>query len=103
MLRLSELSLPLDHSPEELREAIVTRLTINNNDLIEYHVFKRSYDARKKNSTILFVYVIDLQLRNEAAVLKRFKDDRNVAPSPDTNYHFVAHAPALLDERPIVI
>src|SRR5690606_2590222 len=100
MLRLSELSLPLDHTPEALRQAIVERLRINDADLLDYQVFKRSYDARKKNSTILFVYVIDLELRDEAAVLKRFRHDRNVMPAPDTRYHFVAQP---LPERPLVV
>jgi len=103
MLRLSELSLPLDHTPEALRQAIVERLRINDADLLDYQVFKRSYDARKKNSTILFVYVIDLELRNEAAVLKRFRHDRNVVPAPDTSYHFVAQVAQPLPERPLVI
>ncbi|MDR2880586.1 MAG: NAD(P)/FAD-dependent oxidoreductase [Azoarcus sp.] len=103
MLRLSELSLPLEHSPEELRQAIVARLKLSAADLLDFHVFKRSYDARKKNSTILFVYVIDVKVRNEAVVLKRFNDDRNVGLSPDTRYHFVAQATAPVDERPIVV
>lgn len=104
MLRLTELSLPLDHSPDALRAAIVKRLKINDADLLGFSVFKRSYDARKKNSTILFVYVIDAELRNEAAVFKRFADDRNVMPSPDTNYHFVVEPGSVqVDERPLVV
>ncbi|MDY6984058.1 MAG: hypothetical protein SV422_13320 [Pseudomonadota bacterium] len=104
MLRLTELSLPLDHSSDALRAAIVKRLKINDADLLGFTVFKRSYDARKKNSTILFVYVIDAKLRNEAAVLKRFADDRNVMPAPDTNYHFVVEPGSVqADERPIVV
>ncbi|HEY0961154.1 MAG TPA: NAD(P)/FAD-dependent oxidoreductase [Pseudomonadales bacterium] len=104
MLRITELSLPLDHSPAELRTAIVKRLKVADADLLGFTVFKRSYDARKKNSTILFVYVLDVELRNEAAVLKRFNDDRNVAPAPDTQYHFlVAPGSAHRDERPLVV
>ena len=71
MLRVTELLLPLDHPPAALREALVTRLKIPDSDLLNFTVFKRSYDARKKNSTILFVYVIDFDVRNEGAVLKR--------------------------------
>jgi uncharacterized FAD-dependent dehydrogenase len=103
MLRLTELSLPLDHTPEALRPAIVERLGIKDADLLDFTVFKRSYDARKKNSTILFVYVLDLNLRNEQAVLKRLVDDRHVGRSPDTGYHFLARAEAPLEERPIVV
>jgi uncharacterized FAD-dependent dehydrogenase len=107
MLRITELSLPLDHPPAALREAIVKRLKIADKDLVRFTVFKRSYDARKKNSAILFVYVIDLEVRNEAAVLKRVADDRHVAIAPDTSYHFVADAAAVkaagIEERPIVV
>lgn len=103
MLRLTELSLPLDHAPEALRAAIVARLGIKDADLLDFSVFKRSYDARKKNSSILFVYVIDAQLRNEAAVLQRLAGDRNLGPAPDTTYHFVARAEAPPGERPVVV
>ena len=67
MIRINELSLPLDHSADELRQAIVRRLGIADADLLNFTVFKRSYDARKKNSVILFIYIIDLEARDEAA------------------------------------
>jgi uncharacterized FAD-dependent dehydrogenase len=86
-----------------LRRAIVRRLKIDDSDLLDFSVFKRSYDARKKNSAILFVYVIDLQARDEPAILKRFAADHHVRPAPDTAYHPVGHAPANLNERPVVV
>ena len=74
MIRITELSLPLDTDHPALRRAIVRRLKINDADLLDFTVFKRSYDARKKNSAIVFVYVIDLQARNEPAILQAFAD-----------------------------
>jgi len=103
VIRITELSLPLDHPDEALRKAIVRRLGIADADLLEFTVFKRSYDARKKNRTIDFVYIVDLKARDEAAILKRLAHDRHVQPAPDTSYHFVARAPAGLSERPIVV
>ncbi|HAG77461.1 MAG TPA: hypothetical protein DCO74_01730, partial [Pseudomonas sp.] len=103
MIRINELSLPLDHSADELRQAIVKRLNISDADLLNFTVFKRSYDARKKNSVILFIYIIDLEARDEAAILARFADDHNVRPAPDTNYYPVGQAPANLSERPLVV
>lgn len=103
MIRINELSLPLDHSPQALREAIVKRLGIGDADLLSFSIFKRSYDARKKNSVILFIYIIDLEVRNEAQVLARLADDAHIRPSPDTNYYPVGQAPADLTERPIVV
>ena len=103
MIRITELSLPLDHAADALRPAIVRRLGIKDTDLLEFTVFKRSYDARKKNSTIAFVYIIDVVARNEAAILQRLAHDHNVRPAPDTSYHAVAQAPAALDERPLIV
>ena len=103
MIRITELSLPLDHPAEALRHAIVKRLKISDADLLEFTVFKRSYDARKKNSEITFVYIIDLSVKNEAKILERFSDDSHIRPAPDTHYYPVAQAPADLVERPLVI
>jgi len=108
MLRLNEIKLPLDHTEEDLRAAIITRLKIGAKDLLRTTVFKRSYDARKK-SNILLVYQLDVELTNEAeaAVLDSDLDESTVRPSPDTDYHFVAEAavnfPAGEQQRPIVI
>ena len=103
MIRITELSLPLDHPTAALRKAIVTRLKIRDEDLLDFTVFKRSYDARKKNSEISFVYIVDLSVRDEAVVLARFAGDQHVRVAPDTRYKVVAQAPDGLAERPIVI
>ena len=103
MIRITELSLPLECPPEALRRAILKRLNIKDGELLSFTVFKRSYDARRKNSAIAFVYIVDLEARNEAAILQRLANDRNVRPAPDTNYYPVAQAPAGLAERPVVV
>ncbi len=103
MLRITELKLPLDHPDEALRQAIVQRLGIRDEQLLSFNLFKRSYDARKKNSELLFIYTIDLEASNEAELLSKFADDRNIGPAPDVTYKFVGQAPADLQERPIVV
>ncbi|MEH6500513.1 MAG: NAD(P)/FAD-dependent oxidoreductase [Pseudoalteromonas distincta] len=103
MIRINELQLPLGHAPEALRPAIVARLKISDAELLDFNVFKRSYDARKKNSEITFVYIIDVTLRSESQTLKRLANDRNIRPAPDTGYYPVAKAPEGLAERPLVI
>lgn len=103
MIRVTELALPLDHPDDALRAALLQRLQLRDAELLHFTVFKRSYDARKKNSEIKFVYIIDLAVQNEAAVLERFAEDNHVRPAPDTAYYPVAEAPANLSERPIVV
>jgi uncharacterized FAD-dependent dehydrogenase len=103
VIRITELSLPLDSDTSSLRKALLRRLRIGDADLLNFSVFKRSYDARKKSSAILFVYIIDVEVRDEAAVLARFASDHNVRKAPATRYHAVAKAPENLSERPLVV
>ena len=102
MLRLTEIKLPLAHSEGELKAAIFNRLCINESDYLSHAVYKRGVDARKKNC-ILYSYTLDVTVRDEAAVLSRFKNDPHTKIAPDTTYHFVTHAPQDLSTRPIVI
>jgi uncharacterized FAD-dependent dehydrogenase len=107
MLRITELRLPLSHTEDDLRPAIVNRLGIKDAELLNFTVFKRSYDARKK-AAIVLIYTVDCEFARseiEQAVRQRMCDDKHVRPTPDTQYKFVGHAPAdrPLDKRPIVI
>ncbi|MGJ0238411.1 NAD(P)/FAD-dependent oxidoreductase [Novosphingobium fluoreni] len=103
MLRLSGLNLPLDHAPEALPEAICARLGIERAALRDFTVFKRGNDARRRNA-ILLVYTLDIEIAEEAEVLARFEGDKDVRPTPDMAYHFVAHAPqGWSGRRPVVI
>lgn len=106
MLRLTELTLPLHYPEDALPAAICKRLKITSRDLVRHVIARRGHDARDK-ANILLVYSVDVNVKNEAAVLKRFHKDRNVQRSPDTRYHHVTKAadagkdtPA---KRPVVI
>ncbi|MDQ5877725.1 MAG: uncharacterized protein QG638_457, partial [Pseudomonadota bacterium] len=102
MLRLTELRLPIDHLPEALLPAIAKRLGLAVADVVDFTVFKRSYDARKA-ALLTFIYTVDVAVSNEASVLKKLSKDRNVGPAPDTAYRFVAKAPENLKSRPVVV
>ncbi|EHR71451.1 FAD-dependent dehydrogenase [Burkholderiales bacterium JOSHI_001] len=106
MLRITELRLPLDHSPEDLRKAVLRKLGVADTALQDLKVFKRSYDARKKRAIVLS-YTLDCQLAQEGEVLARLAGDPHIRPTPDTNYHLVAQAPADFRapeaERPVVV
>ena len=86
MLRLTELRLPLDHPDEALRPAILQRLGLGDAELLSFTVFSRNHDARRR-SAIVLSYTIDLEVRDEAALLAR--GDRHLARSPDMRYRFV--------------
>lgn len=104
MLRLTEIKLPLHHQDEmaELKARILAKLAITEGDLHHFTVFKRGIDARKK-SDIQLIYTLDLDVANEQQLLSQFAKDPHVNPAPDTEYKFVAKAPASLTERPVVV
>lgn len=108
MLRLTEVKLPLNHTDDDLPDAIVNKLAITRDELLSFTVFKRSVDARKK-SNILLIYQLDVVLTEtkEKDVLEKFPRQSFVKPSPDTSYQFVANAdadfPRENQQRPIII
>ncbi len=102
MLRLKEVKLPLDHTEADLKAAILQKLKIAEHELTNYSVFKRSYDARKKNA-ISLVYALDIETPRQKQLLKQFKQNGRVSPTPKMDYQYVAKAPADLSTRPIVI
>ncbi|WP_122315580.1 NAD(P)/FAD-dependent oxidoreductase [Pseudomonas cichorii] len=103
MLRITELKLPIDHPEEDLRPALLQHLGIDSSELLDFTLFKRSYDARKKSTELFFIYTIDFQVRDEQALLRKLANDRHVGPAPDVSYKVVGHAPEDLRERPVVV
>ena len=104
MLRITELKLPLDHADDAIRPALLQRLGIADEELLEFSVFKRSYDARKKFGDMPFIYSLDFSVRDEARLLARLANDRNLSIAPDTRYKPI-HLPQTqqAEQRPLVV
>lgn len=102
MLRLTELKLPLDHQPDQLKTAIIEKLVIKPSELLKFTIFKRSYDARKRGA-IMLIYSVDVETTKEAEIMQRLAKDPQVRPTPDMAYRFVAKAPEDLTKQPVVI
>jgi uncharacterized FAD-dependent dehydrogenase len=103
MIRLSGLSLPLDHPSEAIAPAICARLGVTREELRGWTLFKRGNDARRKQA-IQLVYTFDLELADEAAVLARFAGDKDVRLTPDMTWHPPVQAPpGWQGKRPVVI
>ena len=97
MLRITEIKLPVEnaqsltHQADEIKAALLKRLEIPESDLIHFDIFKRGVDARKSHA-ILYVYSLDVTVKNEAKILAKFRKDAHIKPAPDTEYKFVATA-----------
>ena len=102
MLRLAELKLPLDHTEEDLTQAVLRRLKIPPDQLLEQRLVKRSIDARRRDR-IQLIYSVDVLVRHEQALMKRRRPGPSLKQAPDTRYRMVAQAPPDLEARPVVV
>ncbi|PKO46501.1 MAG: hypothetical protein CVU29_05460 [Betaproteobacteria bacterium HGW-Betaproteobacteria-22] len=97
MLRITEIKLPIEqadtlkHQDDQIKAALLKRLEIPESDLVHFDIFKRGVDARKSHA-ILYVYNLDVEVKNEAKILAKFRKDPHIKPAPDTEYKFVAVA-----------
>ncbi len=125
MIRLSELKLPLSalpldprrasdapaetesdrgpvaHPAEALTMLAARALGVEREAITQLHVFKRSFDARKAD--IVVVYIVDVTLCDEGAVLQRFAGNPHVVATPDMAYHPVTHVSQAPGRRPVVV
>ncbi|OYY04146.1 MAG: hypothetical protein B7Y73_04995 [Acidocella sp. 35-58-6] len=97
MLRITGLTLPLTHDAAALRAAIRARLGIHDEQLLDFSIFRRAFDARKKSS-ITLVYTIDANIAAGATI----NAGPDIGPTPDTNYKFLPTPPPPA-HRPVVI
>ena len=95
MLRLTDIKLPLDHRPDALKNAILKKLKLPADALLDWRVFKRAHDARNKTA-IFYIYTVDVTLKDGIAAPK------DARPAPDMDYKFVAQAPKDF-QRPLVV
>ncbi|MBI3546621.1 MAG: NAD(P)/FAD-dependent oxidoreductase [Gammaproteobacteria bacterium] len=102
MLRLTEVRLGLDQPESELKAAILRVLGIPADELLAYRIRRRGYDARKPRE-VVFVYTLDVEVKNETALLKRLQNNRHVTQAPDESYRYPIQASANQQARPIVI
>lgn len=101
MLRIREIALPFDHTPDALTAAIAQKLGLSVMALGAVEIVRKSIDARKKHR-ILAVYNVEVEVGDEADVLKRLAHDPHVERSPQSEYA----APSLVAGRgasPVVV
>ena len=106
MIRLTDLKIGIDEAADAeterqaLRNIILSQLKISDKELIDFQIFKKSIDARKKDK-ILFVYTVDVEVHNEAQVSR--KHIKGISPAPDLSYKGVPLGTEDMAERPVVI
>ena len=105
MIRISQIKLRPDHSPWQLEKAVLKKLNIKSSDLKEMRVIRQSVDARKKPD-IFYVYTVDVNVKGESALLKRFARDPQISTANEVQWQLPAcKNPGAhpLSKRPVII
>lgn len=106
-LRLSNLKLEISKATnlkaekQALRDLILSRLRIAEGELVDFEIWKKSIDARKKPQ-VAYVYTVDVSLRQAGRFLQQNKD-KGITVAPDLSYQRVPLGSKRLTERPVII
>ena len=102
MLRILNIPLPLDYTDEMLRAQAAKLLHVRPQEILKLTLVRRAVDARKQ---VQFIAACDVQIKNEAAVLKRLPKHVNVQQvrafcMPEYHAVRLPHRPAVIGAGP---
>ena len=102
MIRISQLKLPVTHKKSDLEKKIYTTLKIQSSDLLDWHIEKKSLDARKKPN-LFYVYTIIAEVQNEKRIMKKNRNKNVTIKEASDSYHCIPTGTCKLTHRPVVI
>ena len=90
MLRVNQVKIRTEHTGEQLKRRTAETLGIQTADILGMRILRQSIDARKKPE-IFYSYSLEVQVKNEDKVLKKFKGRENqVCRAESAGYRFPA-------------
>ncbi len=100
MLRVSNIKISIDDDKSKILKLVLNKLKIKESELVKYHIFKESIDARKKGK-IDFVYTVDVEVKNEQKLLK--KGLKDIVEVKQPHYVGVQHGSNKINHRPVIV
>ncbi|CAM3022355.1 hypothetical protein GHI93_00490 [Lactococcus hircilactis] len=100
MLRISQIRISINDDISKVKTLVLKKLRLEASDLLEFHIYKESIDARH-HGKIDFIYTVDIAIKNESKLLK--KRIKNVSEAPDLSYKMPKTGSTPLQHRPVVI
>jgi len=107
MIRIENIKIRINKAADSnteqqaLRNIILAKLKITEKQLVEFKIFKKSVDARKKEE-ISYVYTVDVAVHNEKRILHKY-NSRGIKLTPDLSYKGVQLGKENMAERPVII
>ena len=97
MIRIRQIKMNLD-SKQDLKSKVSKLLHINENEIRNLKINKKSLDARKKDN-LFYVYEVDIEVENEKKLLRKYKST-DIFETPNEEYLF---PPKKEIDQPIII
>lgn len=107
MIRLTNLKINIQKAQDDaaekeaLRLAILAKLGLEDRELLDFNIFKKSVDARKKEE-ICYVYTVDVSARNEGQILAK-SGLSGVTATPEPTCLKVQFGSERLVQPPVII
>ncbi len=94
MIRINNIKIRKNISKEELLNFIIEKNKISKNDILEWHISKKSIDARKKED-VHYIYSVDFILKNE----NKYKKLEKITPfeAPQIKVHNIT------SKKPVIV
>ncbi len=101
MIRITQLKLPVGHTPEALKKKAAKALKIDTEAILKLQIRKQSLDARKKPD-LFYSYTVDVETAAEDKVVHRAKNPQAVL-CREERYRFPEPGERRLSHPPVIV
>lgn len=102
MLRISQITCPIDHTEEQLFSGLCHKLRCRKEDILYWRIARRSVDARKK-PFLFYSYTLLAQCREEEKLLKKLHRDKDISKDSAAPFRLRVTGQIPLEKRPVII
>lgn len=102
MLRISQITCPINHNEKQLLSALCHKLKCREEDILSWQISRRSVDARKK-PRLYYSYTLLAHCRDEERLLNKLHRDKDIAKDTSLLFRFQVTGRKALSKRPVII
>lgn len=102
MLRVNQITCPIEHTEKQLLAALCSKLKCREADILDWKIVRRSVDARKK-PLLFYSYTLLAGCREEEKLLKRLQKDRDITHDTSVTFSFRVTGNKQLTKRPVIV
>ena len=102
MIRISQMKLCIEHNEQDISKKVKKLLRVNDEDITNIEIIKKSLDARRDKGEMLFVYTVDVSLKDEKKISKKIYNN-NIAQIKQSKYDFVPTGTKKMDNPPVIV